>query len=422
MISTTVPCVIRKVADRVKDVFSDKKLNYNALCVLLCMFLFGTENLSEAVRLFGWSQSVSTLHKNVHRFNQNRFMRRLRASVLKKHKDDLNSDDWCYAIDDTANPKFGKKIFGIGRWGNHSGGIYKGQRIMVLVLINKQKGYAIPIHYFFCLKKIENTLHLTGHDLVIKLLNECLLEGYPILPLALDSWFDSTILMKKLEQLKIPFCIHAKANRRVKHCASSKNKFKSWHEIFKNKIKFSFKLSKTEHQKKRPKTKYLQETIVYIKNRKSPLKACAVYNHKNDKSPFAIYVTNDLKMTSWFLYELSRKRWLQEELFRTLKQSFSFGRLPCTGQAAADLSVCLPFMLLVHIRLKPDEWSQGSDVSFKTIGTITKRITTENLNRSLTFLMSNSKHKVVEKLKARRHVNRINKKPVDSVADGNMVA
>lgn len=127
-------------------------------------------------------------------------------------------------------------------------------------------------------------------------------------------------------------------------------------------------------------------------------------------------------MTSWFLYELSRKRWLQEELFRTLKQSFSFGRLPCTGQAAADLSVCLPFMLLVHIRLKPDEWSQGSDVSFKTIGTITKRITTENLNRSLTFLMSNSKHKVVEKLKARRHVNRINKKPVDSVADGNMVA
>lgn len=86
MISTTVPCVIRKVADRVKDVFSDKKLNYNALCVLFCMFLFGTENLSDAVRVFGWSQSVSTLQKNVHRFNQNRFMRRLRASVLKDIK------------------------------------------------------------------------------------------------------------------------------------------------------------------------------------------------------------------------------------------------------------------------------------------------------------------------------------------------
>jgi hypothetical protein len=149
MISTNVPIGIRKVADRFKGVFSGETCNYNCLYALLCMHLFGIGNLSEAVRSMGWSQSVSSLNKEVHKFTSNRFMLRLRASVLKRLSKELNADDFCYAIDDTANPKFGKKIFGVGSWGNHSGEIYRSQRIVVLALVNKKKGYALVIHYFF---------------------------------------------------------------------------------------------------------------------------------------------------------------------------------------------------------------------------------------------------------------------------------
>ena len=76
-------------------------------------------------------------------------MRRLRASILKKLQKDLNANDYCYAIDDTINPKYGKHVFGNGYWGKSNKTTVQGQKIMVLVLVNKKTGYALPIHYFF---------------------------------------------------------------------------------------------------------------------------------------------------------------------------------------------------------------------------------------------------------------------------------
>lgn len=419
MISCTVPPQIRKVADRLKDIFFSDSCNYNVLCVLLCFHLFGLSSLSEAVRSLGWSLSVSSIQNKMHSFQGNRLMRRARASITRKFKGEMSPEDWCYAIDDTANPKFGKKIFGCSRWG-HGGGVYQGQRVLVLVLVNKVKGYALPVNFAF-VKKQDEEGYLSGMDLSVELLKAVLAEGFPKLPVAFDSWFDSTDLMKKLDDLGVTFCIHAKMSRKIKTNPSPKAFWVSWTIVLKNLIRLSVKLEKSEHQRKRPKTKYLQELFVFIKKRKTPLRACAVYNHVRDGTPFAIYLTNDLKMSAFFLYELSRKRWLIEELFRNLKQNFSFGKLPCTGQVAAELSICVPFLLLVYMKTHPDEWNQKADQP-KTVGTIVEQIKAENFNKALSFLMRNPTHQIVQYLKSRRSPDRVNKKPINSVADEVMAA
>ena len=56
-------------------------------------------------------------------------------------------------------------------------------------------------------------------------------------------------------------------------------------------------------------------------------------------------------MSGAFLYDLGRKRWIIEEFFRNLKQNLSFGNLSCTGKLAADLSICLPFSLIIYLHL-----------------------------------------------------------------------
>ena len=415
MISITVPSEIRKVADRYKDVFFEGSKNYNNICALFCMHLFGLKSLSATARELGWSKSVSTMQNGVQRFSSNRFMRRLRFNILNKIKKDINEEDYCYAIDDTSNIKTGKKIHGIGNWGTSNNHIYTGQKIFVLTLINKRKGYALPIHYFFC-EKVDGKVLFSGHELTVQLLKEIFDEGYPILPVALDSWYDSVELMENLDKLKIPFCINAKDNRNVRHCASSKVPWKSWKRVFKNKVRHRVKLTKTEHQKKPRKVKYIQECVVYIKERKSALKAIAVYNKLTDPSYFSIYVTNRLDMSGKFLYELGRMRWLLEELFRNLKQKLSFGRLSCTGKVAADLSICLPFALIISLHFFPNELSQ-KDAKSISIGTKIERIKSNNFDKSLSIIINNSSHLNLSRLKARRRISQINKKPVDSFAE-----
>jgi len=415
MISINVPNEIRKVADRYKDVFFDGSKNYNCICVLLCLHLFGLKSLSSAARELGWSQSVSSIQNNVQKFSANRFMRRLRSSILNKLKNEINDEDFCYAIDDTSNIKSGKKIFGIGSWGSSNKNIYRGQKIFILSLINKRKGYALPLHYFIC-EKIDGKVIQSGHELTIKLLKDIFYEGYPILHIALDSWYDSVTLMKNLDELNVPFCIQTKDNRKVRHSTSSKVSWKDWKKLFKNKTKYSIKLLKTEHQKKSRKTKYLKESFVYIKGRKSILKTISVYNKLTDSCHFSIYVTNDLKMSGAFLYELGRKRWFIEELFRNLKQKLSFGKLSCTGKVAADLSICLPFALIISLHLSPNELHQKKVQSI-TIGTKIEKIKAENFENSLSVIMNNPKHLNVKNLKARRRIDRINQKPVNYFAE-----
>jgi hypothetical protein len=88
-------------------------------------------------------------------------------------------------------------------------------------------------------------------------------------------------------------------------------------------------------------------------------------------------------------------------------------------RVAADLSICLPFALIIFLHLSPNELHQ-KNVQSKTIGTEIELIKAENFEKSLYIIMHNSSHLNVNKLKARKRIYRINKKPVDFFAEERM--
>lgn len=415
MLSVTVPTPVRKVADRFKDLFSDTNLNYRCLCALFCMHLFGLPSLSAAVRSLGWTMSVSSLQRAVQSFDGNRFMRRLRQSILRKFEGQLNDDRFCYACDDTLNSKFGKLVFGNGVWGGACKGLHKGQRIMVIALIDKHTGTAFPIAYAFCKKKKDDN-YKTGHDVAIELIDEILQAGFPILPIAMDSWFDCIEMMKKLEDRGFTFCIQAKPNRRVKNNPLPQTRWKKWWDLFSNVPKVSAFAAKTLNQKRERKPKPASTSRVFIRGRKEQLRAVAIFNHSNESIPFAVYLTNNFSLTCSDVWTLARRRWHIEEAFRELKQNLAFGLLPSTSKEGADLSVCLPFALWASLHLSPAEWGQ-MNASSETIGTRVKKIRELGLSQTLTTMLFNPEHNAVVHLKNRRQAGRINKKPVNYAAE-----
>ncbi len=203
MISITVPGFVRKVADEYK---STQEMDFGNLCKYFSMCLFGLENLCKGARCFLWSPSVSTLNKYLIKFYANQFIRRLLAKVLRKIKENkIDLDDCCYVIDDTITEKYGEKIFRIESWGQLGGGMIRGQRIMTLALVIKSKGIAIPLAFEFCPKKEEE--YRSSLKISVKLIDSIFSQGFPNLPIAFDSWFDSVDLMKDLSNRKITFVI-----------------------------------------------------------------------------------------------------------------------------------------------------------------------------------------------------------------------
>ena len=153
----------------------------------------------------------------------------------------------------------------------------------------------------------------------------------------------------------------------------------------------------------------------YIRGFSEAIKVCAIYNRKNSKEFYAIYGTNSLELMPYYIYELSRKRWHIEEMFRDLKQNLSFGKLPCTGQTAAELSICLPCLLLAYIRLYPEEWDQRSDQP-KTIGSLVAKVKEQNFSMAIGYLVKGSGCALQAKMRSRRHADRLRQKPVDNAA------
>ncbi len=316
MISFTVPNGIRKVSDRFKDIFSDCGIDYHELCCLFAYFLFSSKSLSCFVRLCAWSSSVSNLSRSSSLFKPNRAMKRLRERVLKKFLPYMNPKDFCYAIDDTSNPRYGKSIFRTGKFGG-SGGIYSGQKVLVIVLVDIKNKISIPLSYAFLTSK-KDPQHVPGHEVAITLFKEILDSKFPKLPVTADSWFDSFSFMLNLLTIGLHYSGEIKSNRKVKGIRgrvwkSLKNYFSSF-------------------DRKRVGPKYISESKVFIRKLSSTLKIIAVYNNKTEKKAFAYYVSTDLSIVGARLWKLSRARWCIECLFRDIKQNLSFGKLPCSGE------------------------------------------------------------------------------------------
>lgn len=408
MLSIRVPSQIRKLADRFK---STQDFSYGALCTLFALHLFGCVSLCEAARTLFWSPSVSSLDEAVKQFSSNRFMRRQRGSILRRFKGGLDPERYCYAIDDVPVEHFGKKIFRIGAF-KHGSGFMRGQRILVLALIDKQRGVALPLAYEVLTSTKEKD-HKKASDVAVDIIESILKESFPSLPCVFDSWFDGFALMQRLDALGITFIIEAKSSRKIKQNPAPGARWKSWSEIFHPRIRRAVKLSKTENSKDDRRTRYIAERCVLVKKRSKMLKAAVVYNKLSSKEAFAYYVTNDLTMSGANIWEFSRARWHIEEMFRILKQDFSFGKLALSGEAGTAVGVCFPMALLVSFQLETEIWTQRKC----TVGSAVKEARDHSLNHLMTDLKKGSKRMTLLTMTSRRKIERNTKKPVNPTAD-----
>ena len=186
---------VRKLTDRFKDIFPSA--NYAALSAMFLYYWAGMESLSDLARSYPGSKSVSSLSDFIRCFDGNRFIRRYRAWVLKKIKKGgkITPERFVLAIDDTDNPKFGKS-YRTGKW-HGSKGLYNGQRILVLVIVDIENDVTIPLGFRFVGKKTDSD-YLSGPDLAFELLKEAAAQGVPEgLSVVMDSWFDSSELVER---------------------------------------------------------------------------------------------------------------------------------------------------------------------------------------------------------------------------------
>lgn len=420
MLSLTVAAGVRTIADRYKSLFKDSATSYASLCALLSLALFNCKSLSELARRCPWTPSVSELSRSIDGWNSNRFMRRLRANVLRRWGRRLNPTDFCYAVDDTANPKFGKGIYRRGNW-HSSSGAYVGQKILVIVIVERKSGIAIPIHYAFGIKKTEPG-YKSMPTLAIDCLTECLACGFPPLPVTCDSWFDSSDFMMNLERIGLSYDGEIKSTRNLRVSPGAHAKSLKLAKFFAGQPRQAVLAKPYGHRgpgrKKRgpKKRKYIAETVAMINGVTHPMKVIAVYNNRSDREAFAYYVSTNRSMSGAELWALARSRWAIEVLFRDMKQNLAFGRLPCTGKEAADLAVCVPFALIVTLRLDdPEIWGlNGNDGD--AIGTKLAKIRQAGFDKAMDVIIFNPHHTMVERLRARRQTERQNRKPVNKPA------
>jgi hypothetical protein len=414
MLCCSVHPGIRKVCDRVRSAFGAEKPGYAALCALFTLHLYGCKGLSDLARLYPMSPSVSALSRAVQLFNGNRFMRRLGRGVLRHYQGKLNGDDFCYAVDDTANPKYGK-LFRCGNW-KASTGPFWGRKVLVVVLVDRRRGIALPIRYEFARKK-EAPDYKSMIEMAGDLLENCLKEGFPKLPVACDSWFDASDLMNRLDGLGLTFAGEIKSTRKVKPSASPKVPMRSLREFFSGEHRVLVRAqpngdgTKRRGRAGRRPTKAMAEAVVKINGVKQPVKVIAVYNTRKKKQAFAYYLSTDRSMAGAKLWALSRSRWTIETLFRDVKQQLSFGRLSCAGEEGADLAVCVPFAIAISLRLDPADWGFPATCAL-SIGEMVGKIREEGFEKMLHLVITNPGHQAVKRLRQRRRPDRLKRKPV----------
>lgn len=396
---------IRKLIFRFKDIGKDNLNNFTNFCALASLFLLGKDNLSATVRACPWSNSVSELSRAIKGFDGNRFMRRMRTSILRKYKGKLNLENFIFVLDDTDNPKYGDGIYRKGKW-KGTKGIYNGQKILVLAIVDIRNGFAIPLSYQVMANKNKPEYKSTI-DCSIELLENAMASGFPKLHVVTDSWFDGAEFMQRVTDMGLVYAGEIKSNRNVRGNPGKNVKWIKLKPLFKNLERHRVVVNKL-------KPKWFSERILYITKFKSPLKSIAVYNRKNGVNAFAYYATTDLSMSGAKLWSLSRARWKIECLFRDIKQNLSFGKLPCSGKESTDLAICLPFALYTSLRLDdPKMWNLDKKES---IGKMVGKIRQMSYEKSLKFLIEKrGDHELIEIARNRMSNLKVNEKPVDRV-------
>jgi len=387
------------------------------------MNLYGDPSFSSLCRYAPWTYSCSSLSEYLQKLSklvQNRMMRRMRASVLKQIK--KNPDDWIFVVDTTKKPSNIQALIHSGSWRESSYNAFFGLNILVIAAVNTRTGVAIPLSFLPCEKKKGGYERpSTAWELVLKLLDTLVEEGFPKLVLSQDSWFDGVEFAMELKSRGFTYETELKSSRLVKeHPNSLRVPLKV---AFKNEKKSAVS-AKTRgikeievHSGLRGK-KFVAEKILYIRSSKTKksirVKVSAVYDHPNENEAFAYYFTNDPSKSGAWLWKTSRFRWNIEVLFRDLKQNFSWGNFAGHDESGAYSSLMFPFLIATYLRTANHQYAPSVDTS---LGTMVSMIIQEENLRTVDFICDNKNHAMLKLLRNRHDPKFANKKPANIPAE-----
>jgi hypothetical protein len=410
MINLHCPSYICKFADLTKDLVNDLVgcSYYLSLKMLFEFFVGEYESVSELIRLNAWTLSESQFLNLILGFDGNRFLKRMRASILRRYKGQLNFEDFVLALDDTDNPKYSKYLFGVQSW-RCSKGSYYGQKILVIALVDVKKKFAIPLDFRVCCPKKDQGKDdkKSGIDLAFELAVNAS-KDFGFLPVVADSWFDSSDLAVKIRHSGMTYVWEIKSNRKAK---KGPGRHKSWKSL-------SYLFSGIERQQvNSEKNKWISERLIVLKSKRTQIKSVAAFNRKNGKDAFAYYASTDRCMPGAKVWEIFRGRWNIECLFHDLKSHLNFGRLSVSDDKANELAFVIPFVIITYCRLNPGAFGLQQNMTVK--GMI-KTLKTEQEFLTLDRMKNAKFHTLLEKIKIRKH--NINKKPVIRGTEGNRAA
>jgi hypothetical protein len=358
--------------------------------------------------------SVSTLDAAMADFDEQAFMRRLRAHVLGSLPGELDKERYCYAVDDTFVERFGEDIHARGYHPKHGkDGVTRGQRVIVIALVDKERGISTPLAFAMCFNK-SDARYKTLQDLSFELTELVAAAHFPALPVVMDSAFDSMALMNKFDGIGWTLVVECRTNRKVKRIAAPNVPWKSWKDALGKEIRRGVRLAPTERNTKFRRTRYIANRRVQLRGRRAPVMAGAVYNGLSDSQPFAVYISNDLSLDGERLWALARARWHLEETFRTLKQSLAFLRFPVRGEARCYATLCLPFALLADLQLHPERWGAPAEMPF---GLVVRRLRQQVMWETIAKMADGRKHLAKLTLSKRRLGMDNSRKPVNPSAD-----
>ena len=413
------PKVIRDYCDSFKDILATTAC-YKSLVALVCAAAFGVANISNIVRYFLFSPSVSAMCNFLGtpdlagRLNR-RHRRRLAALMAKARG---APQRYHYAIDDTLVDHSGKRIWGSYSWHDHSINSYiNGHKILVIGLVDKKRNILIPLIWEVLHRDLSDKtnadsvaarVHEKAWQVALRLLDTVILEGLPKLALTADSWFLGDDFCTALSVRDIPFVIELKSNRIVESHGKMTVKT-SLIEFFKTRVRH---LISFNH-----KTKYASEAVLRLRNTTHSVKVVAVANHRAiDDAYFSYYACNQLTWDASKVWMHARGRWSIEVQFRELKQLFALGEAAVRSKESVEAAVSISMIALTVIRLQQlanADSSKNQYVRPISAGAIVRDLQFTSVNRSISKLALNPQMQTVKKFHSRYNQQNLNTKPAE---------
>jgi SRSO17 transposase len=413
MIAVSYPKLVRDVCEDYAHLFRNTALKFAPLCAVTAIALFGIDSLCEGARVLPNTPSVSTLAQALKDFDAKKFLTRARAIFLATYASDEMQERVIYVVDDTPIPKAGKNNYAAGYWSTSSHQKYHGQKVLVLAAVDTVTGAAFPLSFRFALKSDVDGYKPAG-ELVVDLLDEILNAGLPKKPLVADSGFDSKDLIAACVERGVHLYVEMKCNRKVRHATARTIPKKKLSTYFRNGERTPVTLKIHGQERKE---KYICTKHAYINGYSSPVKVSAVFNKRCGFNVHGYFLTTDMSADGSKMWEMSRHRWAIEVLFRDMKQHFSLGKLRGRSRQDAESSICIPFILVLNIRTSQMRTAGAMRLSrLETIGTVVTRIKFESLSKSIKLLSSPPQEKLRRRVAARRSPQRIDKKPINTIA------